>query len=251
MKNNQSANYHKGHDPFISRAAKWITLAQEEYRPVVTYFLTPVQQQTLRQMVGNKLEVTFDGGYPDAQRVVAVLSPYPVEPDYEYEVLVSAYENRFKELSHKDVLGALMHAGLERSFIGDLIVQEDTITIVVKRSLSDFIQQEITSIGRCSVNFQVSDRPIQAVQHFQEIKVQVPSYRLDAMVAALGHCSRSNATQMIRQGQVKVNDIVVEENTQLCNNDFVSVRRVGRFQVMDTISETRKGRLIVRVKQYL
>lgn len=49
---------------------------------------------------------------------------------------------------------------------------------------------------------------------------------------------------------MKVNDVVLEENKQLCNNDFVSIRRVGRFQFKEIISKTRKERLVLRFVKF-
>ena len=144
-----------------------------------------------------------------------------------------------------------MHAGLERNFIGDLLVEKDTITIIAKQSLSRFIQEQTTSIGRCSVSFSPVKRIENVSQRYKEITIHIASLRLDALVAQLAHCSRTQATKLIRSGYVKVNDVVVEENCQLCNNNFVSIRKVGRFQLLETISQTRKGRLVIRINQFM
>ena len=250
MKNNYST-YHKGHDPFISRVQHWIQCAHDEYKPVVTYFLSPVEKDILEKQVGKQLYISFDGGYPQAQRTLACLCAYETESPFDYVILQSQYDTRYKTLTHKDILGALMHAGLERNFIGDLLVEKDTITIVAKQSLSRFIQEQITSIGRCSVSFSPVKRIENVSQRYKEITIHIASLRLDALVAQLAHCSRTQATKIIRSGYVKVNDVVVEENCQLCNNNFVSIRKVGRFQLLETISQTRKGRLVIRINQFM
>lgn len=250
MKNNISA-YYKGHDPFIGKAKHWIQSAEQDYKPVVTCFLSPAEQQQLSAMASKHLFISFFGGYEQAERKMAFLCPLETRPEYDFAILASVYEKRFKSLSHKDILGALMHAGIKREFIGDLLVVDNTIYIIAKSSLTDFIIHEITQIGRCSVAFQPCRQIIGARPHTKERTVHVASLRLDALVAVLAHCSRSEASQKIRQGLVKVNDIVVEENRQLCNNNFVSIRRVGRFQLLETVSQTKKGRLVVRINQYI
>ncbi len=68
-------------------------------------------------------------------------------------------------------------------------------------------------------------------------------YVLDSVVAQLSHCSRSETLKKIHAGFVKVNDVVLEQNLQLCNNDFVSIRKTGRFQFKEVVSTTKKGRL--------
>ena len=73
------------------------------------------------------------------------------------------------------------------------------------------------------------------------------SLRLDSVVAQLSHCSRSEALKNIHAGFVKVNDVVLE----LCNNDFVSIRKTGRFQFKEVVSTTKKGRLVLNFDQYI
>ena len=78
-----------------------------------------------------------------------------------------------------------------------------------------------------------------------------PSLRLDSVVSQLAHCSRSKAKEMLKAQYVKVNDIVLDENTQLCDNDFVSIRKVGRFQYKGIDAKTKKDRLVLRFEQYI
>ena len=56
---------------------------------------------------------------------------------------------------------------------------------------------------------------------------------------------------MINQGLIKVNDVVLEQNCQLCNNDFVSIRGVGRFQFIEVSHTTKKDRLVLQVKKFI
>ena len=68
---------------------------------------------------------------------------------------------------------------------------------------------------------------------------------MDAIVAQLAHCSRTKASKLIASGLVKLNDVVLEENVQLCDNDYVSIRRVGRFQFNGILAISKKNRLIL------
>ena len=85
----------------------------------------------------------------------------------------------------------------------------------------------------------------------KEIRIMCSSLRLDSIVAQLSHCSRSEALKKIHAGFVKVNDVVLEQNLQLCNNDFVSIRKTGRFQFKEVVSTTKKGRLVLNFDQYI
>ncbi len=50
---------------------------------------------------------------------------------------------------------------------------------------------------------------------------------------------------------MKVNDVVLDENRQMCNNDFVSIRKIGRFRFLDVVSTTRKDRFVLRFEKYM
>jgi RNA-binding protein YlmH len=71
------------------------------------------------------------------------------------------------------------------------------------------------------------------------------SERADAIVAALAHCSRSQAKEMIRQGLVQLNHITLEEPDELCNNNVtISIRGIGRFVYLGISRKTRNGRIV-------
>ena len=45
-----------------------------------------------------------------------------------------------------------MHSGIERSVIGDLIVQEDDLYIFCKEKISNILIDNCTQIGKCTVH---------------------------------------------------------------------------------------------------
>lgn len=165
-------------------------------------------------------------------------------------VLKSAYDSRMKVLSHSDVLGALMHSGLERDAIGDIAVDENNIYVVCLPYLKDYIIQTITQIGKTPVEFKSAGVEGMPEAKFEELKINTASMRSDCIVSALAHCSRTGAKDMICQGYVKVNDEILESVKTLCNNDTISVRRVGKFKIGELDGVSRKGRLIVHIYKY-
>lgn len=173
------------------------------------------------------------------------------EPESRYtRVLQSGYDHPTKVLAHSDVLGALMHAGLERDAIGDIAVDDHMIYVVCLPSVEEFIVTSISKIGNVSVHFERSDANGMPAMRFDRLKINTASMRADCIVSALAHCSRTMAKDMICQGFVKVNDEILETGKVLCNNDNISVRRVGKFRIGELDGVSRKGRLIVNIDQY-
>ena len=81
--------------------------------------------------------------------------------------------------------------------------------------------------------------------------VNIPSPRLDALVAEVYNLSRSQASTLITQKKVFI-DARLTENTSKTVNEgsIVSVRGFGRFRYLGVEKVTRKDRLRVGVEVY-
>lgn len=245
------STYYRGHELFIARLQDQFDLAKQRQIPVLTSFLTPVEQRIVAQQAPKDLFVSFYGGYENAVRKMACIQPMDLEPNYDYVILKSTYIPQKRACTHKDVLGALMHLGLQRNQLGDIFVDENQILLACKEGMTDFICQECHKIANAIVRFKEDYTVVFPTASTEIIKVHVASLRMDAIVAALAHCSRSKAMDLLRSGFVKLNDVVLEENDRLCNNDYVSIRKVGRFQFLGVENHTRKDRLILRFEKYV
>lgn len=270
-----------GQEQFSRNITNGIIRFEKSGLPFVTGFLTPAQQnQALR--LCTKVPHYLDGGRENALRarlIVGQVDPkdqmdQQTNPQYneydwdEYQdyswsntnlnleqprytaVLKSSYQHPNKVLSHSDVLGALMHAGLERDAIGDITADENTIYIVCLPSVEEFIATSVFKIGNVSVRFTSSDAKGMPALTFEQLKINTASMRADCIVSALAHCSRTMAKDMICQRFVKVNDEILETVKTLCNNDNISIRRVGKFRIGEVDGLSRKGRFIVNIDKY-
>lgn len=217
----------------------------------MTSFLSSVEQNIVASMLPKNIHVEFDGGYPDAQRKIACFIPDGMEFSVDLVCLRSSYDSRFKKLTHSDVLGCLMHSGIEREVIGDIIVEDCDIYVFCKKKIASYIQNQCVMIGRCPISFHESIDSVSFTQNKEQFTITCSSLRLDSMVAILSHCSRSDALKKIHAGFVKVNDVVLEQNVQLCNNDFVSIRKTGRFQFLKVVSKTKKDKLVLLMDKFI
>lgn len=270
-----------GQEQFSRNITNGINRFEKSGLPFVTGFLTPAQQnQALR--LCTKVPHYLDGGRENALRarlIVGQVDPKdqmdqqtnPQFNEYDWDeyqdyswsntnlnleqppytaILKSSYQHPNKVLSHSDVLGALMHAGLERDAIGDITADENTIYIVCLPSVEEFIATSVFKIGNVSVRFTSSDAKGMPALTFEQLKINTASMRADCIVSALAHCSRTMAKDMICQRFVKVNDEILETVKTLCNNDNISIRRVGKFRIGEVDGLSRKGRFIVNIDKY-
>ncbi len=219
----------------------------------MTSFLTPAQKVTAERIC-QYIPHRFEGGRENAIRTRLIVGEDPEMESSDADPIVCRLHAQTsagsKALKHSDVLGALMNAGLKREAIGDLVVEDHEIWLVCLPGVAEFIRNEVNRAARVSLNFEDCPETEFPPARFEELKINTASMRADCIVSALAHCSRGQAKEMISAGFVKVNDEILESTKPLCNNDTISVRRHGKYQIGELDGVSRKGRLIVRILKY-
>lgn len=156
------------------------------------------------------------GGYEEAERKVAVIYP----EKYNKEMLKKNYKKILKvvrillpeeekgKYSHRNYLGGIVKLGVKREKVGDIIVYEEGADVITLGDFADILKQQLPSLTR----FENTNITIEEIQNLQkretkveEVKIIVPSLRLDNFVSDLAKTSRSKATQIINQERVFVN----------------------------------------------
>lgn len=197
----------------------------------------------------------FWGGYPGAERVVFGAFPGYMEPDAEAfpVVALTAEFRRQDRLSHRDFLGALLHAGLERSSLGDILTEEGRAVIFCRCEVSGFLCSQVEKIGGVGVRISEGARePFPPAHRFADFSAVVASARLDCIVAAAVGTSREKAAVMIRAQQVELNHKQADSpSCAVAEGDILSVHGQGRYRVDRLGPPTKKGRLGFSGKKYI
>ena len=230
-------------------------------RDIVTFsdFLNLNELNILHSIPKNELHtkyVTF-GGYEYSERQMVAFLPDALCYEYEYPISIlkiSPLQKKFsEELSHRDYLGSIMNLGIDRTKLGDIVVEEDYAILFACESLESYLKEELTRIRHTSVMItRLEQQDFIYVPKVQEIKGSVSSVRLDSLLALAFHSSRSKLVAYIEAGKVFVNGKLVTSNGyQVKENDIISVRGLGRFRYKEVSSQTKKGRCFVTVELYV
>lgn len=240
-------------------------LAFKSYKQnIYTYssFLTPAELAVLDSMREELSYVdyeTYGGAFLCERQMVgfgseASLGYAGVWPIHivKVEPLIDKFSDA---LSHRDFLGALMHLGIERSVLGDIIVRDGKRAYVFcQDSISDYIIENLTKIKHTNVKCTLTDADADIgdlTPNLIDISCIVSAPRFDAVIAVLAKCSRSEAVRLFQTGKVTLNGRLCERNSMtLKDGDIFSVRGYGKYQYCGTGSETRKGRIYIHLKQY-
>ncbi len=198
----------------------------------------------------------FYGGYDGAARTVCGFfeGTYAEELPHEELFPVCAVTFSFRsvdKLSHRDFLGAIIAAGLERDVVGDILVAEDHAVVFCLDAAAEIVAG-LMKIGRVGVR---SERGITRElprAEFERIKAAIASMRLDCVVGACTNTSREKSALLVKSGQVSADfSVCLNVSTMVKENTVISIRGFGRFRLSEIVGETKKGRLRVVIYKYI
>lgn len=198
----------------------------------------------------------FYGGYDGAARTLCGFfeGTYAEEMPMEELFPLCAVTFSFRktdDLEHRDFLGAILGIGLERSAVGDILVEADRAVVFCVNTAVELIL-DLTAVGRTGVKAVrgiVGDLP---QMKFETMDRTVSSLRLDCVVGACANISRSKSASLISTGRVSA-DFSVCENASAAvrEGEILSIRGFGRFKMSKIVGETKKGRVRVVIDRFV
>lgn len=231
----------KEEEIWLKKHQSFFTNHYQNNRNGTTHFLTPKEQMILQSHL-KTYDLQFDGGYAQAERKQAHFIAYP-NTKKTYVIFQLRYNTRFHEVTHRDVLGSVLSLGVERDQIGDIIVFDGIVQLIVTRTIAPFLKQNFTMIKRASFELKEIESVSEKEVSFETLECVVASYRLDVFVAALTNVSRKIAGEFIEKGYVQVNHQVLHSGNYQCEPlDLLSIRKYGRFIFKEQLAQSKKGR---------
>lgn len=245
-------------DALASRLVDMAEVVCKNRKYKVSDFLDP-HGESIAQTVAahfSGIKVDFDGGFANSERVRAAFyhEDYMGTVLYDIVALAVKWDKRFYNLSHKDVLGAIMGVGCEREVVGDIAFTDEGAQFVVQSTIADFFLSNLTQIGAANVSVEkiALEELQQKEEKIKEIKATVSALRLDAVAAAGYGVSRSRMAEEIKSQRVKVNFKEAKNAAQTVNvGDVISFRQRGRLEVAEINGLTKKGRTSVLLRRYI
>lgn len=261
----------------------------------VSPFLTPAERRAAASHLSSRglsSQTLFWGGHPTAERVCLFLLPdfyaipeflpvpeipsdpsllpagfdpafdcYDADPATIPDPAVHAVApllvtgSGYRDLSHRDYLGALLGLGLERDALGDvLLLSSSSAVVFCSARLIPFLSESLTKVSSDTVRAVPYVLPPDFVPRraFSDVSDTIASPRLDCVVASLANLSRESAQSLIRSGMVDVDFLPeLRPDRQLVPPSVISIRSVGRFRLLPFAGTTKKNRLRLVGKRYL
>lgn len=225
-----------------------------------------ISEQSLLQENRKELSTSFQlfGGRDGCERQIACFMP---DLSYRSDLECEAEENypiscihvwlpgaRFgsASLSHRDYLGAILGLGVDRSKIGDIIVEDQGAYFFCKSNIASFLLNELRQIGRETVRTEeVNAIEALGAPKLEKVYGTVSSCRLDAIIGVAFHVSRSVSQTLIESGKVYVNaKECISFHFLPSPGDIISVRGYGKFRYEGENGQSRKERTRIRLSIY-
>lgn len=241
--------HYKGDEVFVRRIIDYCEQVDHHQTMVLTKFLNPHEASMVEEIAHHYgISVHSFGGFKNCENVRMILCPdyYEITND-DFEIVVAEviYNTTFNKLEHRDVLGALMNLGIERSCIGDIDDYEGLYFACMASSFP-FIKENLIKIKRANVRLEVIDE-VREIRYDYLIKeFVVSSFRIDKLISVLFNVPRNKVKSYISSGYVKVNHKQVAQTSYLChNNDIISLRKHGRVRIVDMERKTRGDNFVI------
>ena len=207
----------------------------------IRHMLPPVETRLFGGAEGCERRIAGFGLMSDAEFPIACMHIQPTG-------------HRFaEELGHRDVLGALMSLGFERSLLGDIVVRDREGWVFCVDRIAPLIASDLISVRRTSVRCEKVDAPPEGELFRTERRViQVASERIDALVAHAFRMSRGNAQDLFPAGKVFLDGAeCLRADAAPEPGQIISVRGLGRFRFLGAETVSKKGKLNSVIEMYV
>lgn len=202
---------------------------------------------------------SFYGGHAEGERKILGLFPdflqdteYNLAHSFPLSALTFTYRPE-DSLGHRDFLGAFMSMGVERSIVGDILIESGRAVVFVREEMQSFFLENVKKIGRTGVTLASGySLPLPAMHSFQDLSGVIASPRMDCIVAFLCKLSRERASLLVQSGKVMKNHIEQQSvSATVKAGDIISIKSQGKFYIEQLGPLTKKGRLAVLCRKYI
>ena len=232
-----------------------IELCENIDYPVYTkYFMPPILSYSLKDLRIGNIKFKLCGISKNCEKNMIAIYPEEFEDIIDFPVKYFRIENKskFKDLQHKDYLGSIMNLGKRREILGDLIVEGKFCYGITTEENFEFLKGNLSLVGRNPVEIEEVRSSEIPESKFEEIVVTVPSLRVDSLVAEIVGTSRAKAVTMIENQDVNLNYSIETNRSKILKlEDTITIRKKGKFIVLDVLGETKKGKIRIALKKFI
>lgn len=156
------------------------------------------------------------------------------------------------DMTHRDFLGAVMNLGIDRSTVGDILLEGKSAYLFCTDKIAPYLKEHLDRVKHTKVVCREADAVAEIpAKEPEEMRFTVSSERADGIIAKVYRLSRTQSLALFRERKIFVNGRLNENNSySMKDGDMVSVRGYGRFVYHGLGHETKKGKWSVSAGVY-
>lgn len=239
---------------FQRRVADLAAAVRRTGAPRFSMFCNEREQELARAALAAAgwTQYAWDGGYEGAQRAVLCVFDGAPRPAPVRFLRIDAPAQDAGALTHRDYLGSLMGLRIARECIGDILCGPDGAQLVVMQTVARLVVDELREVGRVGVRVSETDAIVPPDEGERASHtVTLASLRLDALLAAMLHTGRAQASKLIAAGAVMVNHVPrTSPSEAVYEGDVFSVRGHGKYELTQIGAKSRKDRIFVTFTEF-
>lgn len=230
--------------------------ALNNYKVILTKFLNLRECELLEYTIkkNDGLYLYFSNFSSSDEYKRAVISPFPLDPDFNISLLKLEYNHKFINIDHRHLLGNIMGLQIERNMFGDIYISKDKdIYIAVSKEMENFLKDNLKVIDHNPIELINVDKLEGDFSLNMDIKkYNVSSLRVDLIISERFNISRAVSQELIKNGNVKINArVILNPVFNIKDNDMISVKTKGKMKVIEIGSTTKSGKILVTLGKLL
>lgn len=248
-------HFREDEQAFIDQVLDWVGQVENQYAPYLTPFFNPRQLFIVESIVGqyDDIQLTMFGGYEGAEQQRVFIHPPYFEPqpeDFDIALIEINYPTKFAELSHGQIMGTILGAGIVRETLGDILTDGERWQFFIDKKLENYLFMNMNQVGRTNIQLEKFplEEVIQSTDKWEVEEIIVSSLRIDVVLAGALNISRNRTKTMINDRRIKLNWVELDRvDLEVEEYDLISVRGFGRIQIRKQIGTTRKDNIVLEI----
>jgi|SRR5690554_2645779 len=236
---------------FFAHIKELIAKVEKNGKIVLSKFLTLREQKIVSNLVRNKINYDFYGGYDYSERKRCLLYPKDYELNHQFNICCFKinYNKKFLKLEHQNVLGTLMSLQFDRSLFGDIVFVQEECFVFIAREIKDVIKMDFNIINKVPISLEMYYDKLDVKPKYIFKEIIVSSMRIDNIISKVFKFSRDKGKKYILASIVYQNfQLVVNPSSKCELEDIISLRRYGRFIISRMIRKTKTNKFVLEIK---
>lgn len=210
-----------------------------------TYFLNPSEIKQVTSKL-KKSDYSIYYPYPDSEKNILYSRAEPSV--LLYEILCKV------PIRHQDILGTMYSLNISSDLFGDVLIVDGHYYVFILPIVQNYFETNFLMIRNSHI--ELKEVPLSTLENyerkFESFEFIVSSLRIDTILTSILHVGRSAINDYIKKKEVLLNyELLKDASYKLKEGDTFSIRKVGKFQYVRVIKNTKSNHLIIEVKKYL